>query len=337
MYWWRAPGSQYWRCIFNESETGGGLMRYCYAAISLLLLLACLPSHAQSPNPAANGAVGQDNAGFYRGWTFGTSFEGSTSGDGSVYDLGTAVGYNFSHHFGVDLGVPYNFVGTPSAVKTKDPGAVSGNGIGNVGADLKWLFPGNTMNYGSTIHLGAPTGDIKKGFSTGHATWNWSNHIEHGWGNFTPYIDGSVGNTVADTNRFRRPFMTFGYNAAFEAGTEMDAGPVSLSASAYDVAPWGTQTVLSRVFRCSSGGNCSSAGKTTNRKNYLNSSVSSGDASLARDNGFNASAEFKPKALKNIDLEADYSRSVPLRLNTFSFGISLDIAGVLRSRPSQSH
>lgn len=111
----------------------------------------------------------------------------------------------------------------------------------------------------------------------------------------------------------------------------MDAGPISLSASAYDVAPWGPQTVISRVFRCSSGTKCSSSGKTTNRKNYLNSSVSSGDASLARDNGFNASAEFKP--VKTVDLEVDYSRSVPLRLNTFSFGISLDIAGVLRSNP----
>lgn len=79
--------------------------------------------------------------------------------------------------------------------------------------------------------------------------------------------------------------MTFGYNAAFEVGTQADAGPISLSASAYDVAPWGPQTVVSRVFRCSSGAKCSAAGKTTNRKNYLNSSVSSGDASLARDNG----------------------------------------------------
>jgi hypothetical protein len=131
--------------------------------------------------------------------------------------------------------------------------------------------------------------------------------------------------------------MTFGYNAAFEAGTEADAGPVSLSASAYDVAPWGTQTMISRVFRCGSGAKCPSAGKTKNRKNYLNSSVSTGDASLARDNGFNASAEFKPKALKTIDLEADYSRSIPLRLNTFSFGIAVDIAGMFRSRGSQSH
>jgi hypothetical protein len=139
------------------------------------------------------------------------------------------------------------------------------------------------------------------------------------------------GNSVPDTRYFRRPFMTFGYNAAFEVGTQADAGPISLSASAYDVAPWGPQTVVSRVFRCSSGAKCSAAGKTTNRKNYLNSSVSSGDASLARDNGFNASAEFKPKSLKTVDFEADYSRSVPLRLNTFSFGIALDISGVLRS------
>jgi len=302
----------------------------------LILLLAGSPSYAQSPSPAANGAVGQKNEGFYPGWTLGTSFEGSTSSDGSVYDLGAAVGYNFSHHFGVDLGVPYVFVGTPSAVKTKNPGAVSGSGIGNIGADLKWLFPGNTMNYGSTIHLGAPTGDIKKGFSTGHATWNWSNHIEHGWGNFTPFIDGGVGNTVPDTRHIKKPFMTFGYNLSFEAGTQVDAGPVSLSMSAYDIAPWGPQTVISKVFRCTSGVKCSSTGKTTNRKNYLDSSVSSGDASLARDNGFNFGAEFKPKSLKTVDFEVAYSRSVPLRLNAFSFGISLDIAGVLRSHPLSS-
>ena len=247
-----------------------GLRRYRHAAICSLLLLSCsIPTYAQSPSPAANGAVNQDNEGFYRGWTLGTSFEGSTSGDGSVYDLGTSVGYNFSHHFGVDLGVPYYFVGTPSAVKTKNPGAVSGNGIGNIGADLKWLFPGTMMNYASTIHLGAPTGDRSKGFSTGHATWNWSNHIEHGWGNFTPFIEGGIGNTVPDTRYIKKPFLTFGYNLSFEAGTQVDAGPVSLSVSAYDIAPWGPQTVISKVFRCTSGVKCASAGKTTNRKNYL--------------------------------------------------------------------
>ena len=301
-------------------------------AILSLLSLSCLASNAQTPSPAASGPnPSQDNAGFYPGWMLGARFEGSSSGDGSVYDLGMGAGYNFSHRFGVDLGIPYFFVGTPTSVKGKNPTAVSGNGLGDFGANIRLVLPGKATNYASTIHLGAPSGDKSKGFSTGHATWNWSNHIEHGWGNFTPYIDAGVGNSVPDTRYFRRPFMTFGYNAAFEAGTQADAGPISLSASAYDVAPWGPQTVISRVFRCSSGSKCSAAGKTTNRKNYLNSSVSSGDASLARDNGFNASAEFKPKSLKTVDFEVDYSRSVPLRLNTFSFGIALDIAGVLRS------
>ncbi len=313
----------------NFAQLAGTLRRATLGAL-LLSFAGSGASYAQNPNPAANGPTGQNDEGFYPGWSLGVRFEGSTDSDGSVYDLGTGVGYNFSHHFGVGLGVPYYFVGTPSSIKGKNPGAVSGNGIGNFGADLKWLFPGKTMNYTSTVHLGAPTGDTKKGFSNGHATWNWTNHIEHGWGMFTPSIDGGVGNTIPDTRYFKRPFMTFGYNAAFEAGTEMDAGPISLSASAYDVAPWGSQTLISRVFRCSSGTKCSSAGKTTNRKNYLNSSVSTGDASLARDNGFNASAEFKPKSLKTVDFEVGYSRSVPLRLNTFSFGIALDIAGILR-------
>ena len=298
------------------------------AAIALLFSLgAAQGSQAQSPNAAASGAAKSDE-GFYPGWTLGTRFEGSTSGDGSVYDLGFAGGYNFSHHFGLSLGVPYYFVGTPTAVKAKNPQGVSGSGLGNVGADLNWLFPGPTVNYASTIHLGAPTGDMKKGFSTGHATWNWTNHIEHAWGNFTPFIDGGVGNTVPDTRYFHKPFMTFGYTAQFEAGTQVDAGPFSVSGSAYDVAPWGTQTVVSRVFRCTGGVKCGATGKSTNRKGYLNSSVQSGGASLARDNGFNASVDVKP--VKTIDLEFDYSRSVPLRLNTFSFGIGVDLGALLR-------
>lgn len=304
------------------------------AFFSLLSLSAgCLASQAQSSNPAGRGAVSQDNAGFYPGWTLRASFEGSTSGDGSVYEISTAAGYNFSHHFGVDLSVPYFFVGAPSAVKTNNPQAVPGNGIGSIGANLKWLFPGKTMNYASTIHLGAPTGDTKKGFSNGHATWNWTNHLEHSWGIFTPFIDGGIGNTVGDAHHVKKPFMTFGYNVAFEAGTQVDAGPLSFSASVYDVAPWGPQTVISRVFRCAPGPGCSAAGKTRNRKSYLLSNVSSGDASLTRDNGFNVGVEFKP--MKTVNLEAAYSRSVSLQLNTFSFGVFLDIAGILRSHSSE--
>jgi hypothetical protein len=75
---------------------------------------------------------------------------------------------------------------------------------------------------------------------------------------------------------------------------------------------------------------CSGTGTSTDRKGYLSSSVTSGGASLTCDNGFNAGVEVKP--VKSIDLEADYSRSVPLRLNTFSFGISLRATTALETR-----
>lgn len=308
-------------------------MRYrkiamCIVILSFTCATRCAAQTAPTPNAGASAPASQDNQGFYPGWNLGVRFEGSHDSDGSVYDLGTGVGYNFSHHFGVGLGVPYYFVSSASSISTKNGGAVSGNGTGNAGLDLKWLYPEKSLTYASTIHLGAPTGDIKKGFSNGHATWNWANHVEHGWGNFTPFIDAGVGNTVPDTKYFLRSFMTFGYNMQFGAGTEVDAGPISLTGGVYDIAPWGNQTVYSRVFRCTSATKCSATGTTTDRKGYTSSSVTTGGSSLTRDNGFNLSAEFKP--VKTIDLEVDYSRSIPLHLNTFSFGIALDLGAVLR-------
>lgn len=291
------------------------------------------PIHAQSSTPAATASAKSPQEGFTPGWGFGMKFEGDSSGDGTITDLAAGVGYNFSHHFGLDLGIPYYFVGTPSSIKQKNPSAVSGNGLGSVGADLKWNFPQKILNYASTIHLGAPTGDTKKGFSTGHATWNWSNHFEHGWGNVTPFIDGGAGNTILDTRFFHRPFTSFGYNASFEGGTEIDAGPFSLTASAYDIAPWGTQTVYSRVFRCPSTAKCVPNGASTNRKGYTSASVQTGGASLTRDNGFNAGVEVKPRPY--LDLEIDYSRSVPLQLNDFSFAIGVDFRALMHRTATQ--
>src|SRR5579859_1102284 len=83
-------------------------MRWIMAGALLFSLAAAQRAVAQSPNAAASGAAKSDE-GLYPGWNLGTRFEGSTSGDGSVYDLGCGGGYNFSHHFGVSLGVAYDF------------------------------------------------------------------------------------------------------------------------------------------------------------------------------------------------------------------------------------
>jgi hypothetical protein len=53
-------------------------------------------------------------------------------------------------------------------------------------------------------------------------------------------------------------------------------------------------------------------------------------ADLVRDNGFNAGVDFKPVGY--LDLEFDFSRSVPLQLNSYSFGIGVDLGWLLRPR-----
>jgi len=293
---------------------------------SVLVLLGCCPSLlAQTPTPVASSPSA--NAGFTPGWTLGTRFEGSDSGDGGVYDIGSALGYNFSRHFGMSAGVPFYFVSTPSSIKKNNPGAVSGIGVGAFFADFRWTYPGNLLNNSPAVHLTAPTGDTKKGFSTGHATWNIVNHIDHAFGDFSPFLDAGVGNTVMDTRFFHRPFITLGYNAQFNGGLEYDPGKFSFSASAYDVAPWGDQTVFSRVFRCGSAAKCSATGTSTDRKGYKTASVTAGSADLVRDNGWNAGIDYKPSP--RVDLEFDFSRSVPLRLNSYSFGIGVDLSWVL--------
>ncbi len=301
-----------------------------FQPIGLVFLVGlALPGQipAQSPIPAATGAADPAKGGFTPGWTLGIRFEGTSSSDGSVYDLGSAVGRNFTRHFGVDFGVPFFFIGTPSSLNRNNPNPVSGVGIGSFFSDLRFNYPDPFLNYASTIHLTAPTGDTKKGLSTGHATWNFSNHMDHAFGDFSPFLNLGVGNTVLDTHYFHHPYASFGYNAQSEAGLEYDPGKFSFSVSLYDVAPWGNQTVYSRVFRCG-GPSCSSG--SGGRNGFQTSSVTSGSADLVRDNGWNAGIDYKPSP--RIDLEFDYSRSVPLHLNNYSFGIGFDLGARLNPK-----
>jgi len=315
------PAEKFWKSLFHR-------LPLAVLVIALRLPGFCPSLFAQSPNPAATGPARDNPGGFTPGWSLGTRFEGSYSGDGGVYDLGSALGYNFSHHFGIDAGLPLYFVSSPSTIKKNNSGAVSGIGVGAFFTDLRLNYPSKSLNYSSAIRLTAPTGDTKKGFSTSHATWNFANHIDHAFGDFSPFLDAGVGNTVMDTRFFHRPFITFGYNAQFNGGVEYDPGNFSFSASAYDVAPWGNQTVISRVFRCGASTKCNAGGATKNRRSFTTASVSAGAADLVRDNGFNAGIDYKPAG--SLDLEFDFSRSVPLQLNSYSFGIGIDLSWLLR-------
>src|SRR5260370_13060318 len=112
--------------------SGGGLRAASWAGVVALLfsVVGAQGVQAQSPNAAASGGAKSDE-GFYPGWNLGTRFEGSTSGDGSVYNLGFGGGYKFSHHFGGSLGIPFYFLRPTNAGQAKNPPAGFGAGLGN--------------------------------------------------------------------------------------------------------------------------------------------------------------------------------------------------------------
>src|SRR5258708_14087829 len=141
-------GTVIFRVKFGEKNldaSSGWLFRAVLFG-AFFLLAFCPVSFGQSPNPAASGPAKDNRGGFTPGMTLGAKFEGSYSSDGSVYDLGSALGYNFSRHFGIDAGVPFYFVGAPSSIKKNNPGAVSGIGVGTFFAYLRFKYPNPSLH-----------------------------------------------------------------------------------------------------------------------------------------------------------------------------------------------
>lgn len=281
--------------------------------LALLTFAAASSLQAQTSQPSP---LGQE-----KGPTLSAAFEGSSNTDGWVMDVNSTVGYNFGQHFGVDLGVPYYVI----AAASSKPGTSSNNGLGNPYVDLRWTFKNPTLNYNSNLNGAVPTADTKKGLSTGRVTFDWDNHFDHGFGRLTPFGDAGIANSVSDTRYFRRPFLSLGNLAHFEAGTEVDIkGPLSLSVSAYDVAPWGTQRVFSKLVTRGSAG----SGSAKHGRVFESSAETVGGASLTRDDGFNAGLDLSPSPW--LDLGLGYSHSVHYALDTVSFGITFNLSSMLR-------
>ncbi|HXN25146.1 MAG TPA: hypothetical protein VOA41_20620 [Candidatus Dormibacteraeota bacterium] len=268
-----------------------------------------------------------------KGLTLSERFEGSTSDGTTVLDMNTALGYNFGEHFGVDVGVPVFFL-VPNGQKGIASNTV---GLGNVSIGVHTDFELGPVSYSSSITAGFPTASTTKGLSTGRVIVDWDNRFEHSWGNFTPYIDISLGNGINDVamlNRLRapvqRPYITLGKEVQIEGGADVKLGrKTTLSVSGYDVVPWGTQKVYSLVVRRGQTGK----GKTRHQRVYETWAVSEGSADLDRDHGINSSVGFQ--ATKYMGLNAGYSRSVRFASNSFSFGVGFNLSRLFHGQGQQ--
>lgn len=275
--------------------------------------------HAQSlPNAAGN----------EKGLVFYEAFEGDSNSDGRVMILSSSVAYHFNSHFSAGIGIPIYF-----DQATSTAGTTTSSGIGNVFGTVRAAWKNRLLNYATLLTGAAPSGDTKKGLSTGHATFDWDNRIDHDISVFTPFVDAGVANSIMDTRFFQRPFTSYGNLAHFEAGTDIDLShSFSLTLSGYDIAPWGTQTIISRVVTAGSAGN--PAGIKHGRA-FEGSHSTTGTASLASDDGYTAGLNFSPRAY--LDLDLGYTRSVHYALNTVSFGVGVNLSSLfgksIRSNP----
>lgn len=278
---------------------------------AVLFVLASLKIFAQ-------GAESGDSS---RGVTLYERFQGSVNTLGVVNQLDSSVGYNFNSHFAIDGGIPVYFV-RPSSSTVTSTGTYSSNGIGNAYAQIHLNFANPVVNFASTVTGTAPTGDKATGFSTGHATVDWSNYFDHSFSRLTPFANLGIANSVSDTMFFVRPYTTYGIVTHLEGGARYRlAHPVSVGVSAYAIEPSGQQTVVSRIVK--QGAAASGTSGKPSHGVFETANLTTGSSDIVRDHGFSAWVQLQPAS--RFDLYAGYTHSAQYSLDTISFGVGFNL------------
>ena len=286
-------------------------------AVGLVSALVCNLDASESPSDVKR-------------FTFNGAIQGSANSNAQVNRLEASVGYNFSRKFGIDVGLPFYFVNSNLSTDPNLNGFRSG--LGNAFITLRATPTLTDWNYVSSLTATAPTGDPDQSFSTGRVTVDWNNFISRPLSRFTPFANLGVANTVSDTNFFYRPFTSLGIVGHFEGGTSYRLHPsVSVGASVYSIVPSGDQKIYSRVTKRQNAVPSQPSNSTTmtgqgKTRAFETTAVIVDDASLARDHGFATWLTVYPTA--TVYLQTGYHRSVPYSLNTFFFGVGVQLDSV---------
>ena len=185
------------------------------------------------------------------------------------------------------------------------------------------------LNFSSDLVATAPTGDKDRGFSTGHATVDWTNTLSRGFENITPFASAGLANTVSDTAFFVRPFSSNGAVAHFEGGALIGVLPrTSIGGSAYAVRASGDQQIVSKVRKQPTSTTSTTAGRPTTvgrqaRGVFETQTDVTGSAAIANDHGFSTWLTLRPSATS--DIQVGYSRSALYQLDSLFFGIGFRV------------
>ena len=308
----------------ESGQKAARLFSSLLVAVPALLLVPQARAQANSSAPNTNSSSSVIPAVRSAGhFTWIEQFDGSSNTEGQMMLLDSSVGYLYGRHLLVDAGVPVYFV---RANTTTTSGASTTNSftdLGDVYGQVRLSFPNPALNFKTQLTGRAPTGSTSNGISTGHATYDWTNRIDREFGHWTPFLEVGLANSIPDTFVYRRPFASYGELAHFQAGASYHVvNWLSVAASGFDVAPWGSQTIDSRVVGIGSGAS------NGHGPPFSQGHQTTGGSSLAADNGFSAGVDLSP--VKAMDFTLSYSRSTHYDLNTVSFGIAVNMRAILR-------
>lgn len=265
-----------------------------------------------------------------RGLVSFSEFGGSFDSTGHVVKLDTSVGYNINSHFGADFGVPFYFAGG-STTTTAGKSSYSATGIGAPYIAFRGMYKDDSFRYASRFVLFLPKGDATTGLSTGQTSIDWTNHFENSFGRVTPFGEIGVANTVGDTARYNRPYISYGNNLHMEGGASFDVvDKVSVGGSAYDIFPWGTQTIYSRAVP---KGSLDLPSQAKGKGAFLQNSYFQGPADSAKDDGGTLWIDYSPAPYATAEFA--FTRSFAFELNTFSVGLRINIGYLAKARSRQ--
>ena len=268
-------------------------------------------------------------------FTFDMRVSGSVNSLGSITRINPSLGYNFNSHFSASTGVPI-YLARPSDSSVAATSAVSANGIGDPYLQLRYSLSRPLFGFASTLTGTAPAGDQSKGFSTGHATVDWSNYAEVPIGKLTPFGELGFANSVSDTQFFIRPYTSKGFVTHVQGGAGYSLiRSLSLYASVYAVQPSGSQTVTSRIKTSQKTSAVVPAMMPAgngrgNQRVFETASVTTGSADIARDRGYSVWLRVNP--VSSLGLYAGYTRSTTLALNTVFVGVGISIGDLFHPK-----
>ena len=293
-----------------------------YKLITLGVLAVGLSLPAQSQTPAAKQR--QSPIDSEKGITGFESFQGTINSDNRVYKIDSNLGWDFNKHFGVFAGLPFYFANVPSSTitngttTTTTPSSTN-SGIGNAYLGFVLRAQNTKTYFASAVTVAAPTGSASKGFSTGRAGVDWSNRLAHSFDRFIPFFEGGLSNTVPDSTFSTRAFTSLGGVSHLEEGAEYQlVKHFYLGGSGYQIVPFGSQKVFSKL-----------SGKGSGKNPFDNTTESVGN-DLTRENGFNTWVAIEPSSI--VRLEVGFTRSMTFDLSSFAFNLRMNTGKLLRSR-----